>query len=226
MYTTRVSCCVRELRTYVRQSVFTCPLKNFLSSLQQYKASIIYLFADNRVWCASSHVPWRQKEVWCMMWVCLLLVIFGFWDPTIIGSRPDMKKLLLFAATRLQLMESTRGASSADRSSILQMNDTNLRKNAIKNRFFSKTAPINVRAVATNKYLIWDKWSTWFSDFFPIWTPIAFLDCSLPVETLFQAMQDYPPGKQIFPHVKNVQEIVVNPLGRQNFPHGKTDKRS
>ena len=41
-----------------------------------------------------------------------------------------------------------------------------------------------------------------------------------------QATQDEPTRKHNFPRVKNREEVVVYPLGRQNFPHGKTDKRS
>ena len=45
-----------------------------------------------------------------MMWVCPpTVVIFGLWDPRIIGRHPDTKKLLLFAVTRFQFMESIRG---------------------------------------------------------------------------------------------------------------------
>ena len=70
-----------------------------------------------------------ERSIWSVG--ALLVIIFGLWDPRIIGSRPDTKKQL-FAATRFQLTEWIRGASSADRSSMLQMNETSLRKNALK----------------------------------------------------------------------------------------------
>ena len=92
----------------------------------------------------------RQKETWCMMWVRPpTLIIFGLWDPTIIGSRPDAKKLLLFAATRFQFMQSIRGASSADRFSMLQTNEINLRKNALKKTILLQNSTNQWRAVAT-----------------------------------------------------------------------------
>ena len=144
--------------------------------MQQYKASIFIYFADDRVWCASSHFLRRQKEAWCMMWVSPpTVVIFGLWDPTIIGRLPDTKKLLLFAATRFQFMESIRGASSADRSSMLQKNETIYGRTHKKNRFFSKTAPINGGQLPRNKYLIWDSQpdfltSLLFAPRSPFWT--------------------------------------------------------
>ena len=61
----------------------------------------------------------------------LLVVVFILWDPTIIGSRADTKKqLVVVRRGRFRFTESRRGASSADRSSMLQMNETDLRKNA------------------------------------------------------------------------------------------------
>ena len=94
----------------------------------------------------------RQKETWCMMWVRPpTLIIFGLWDPTIIGSRPDAKKLLLFAATRFQFMQSIRGASSADRFSMLQTNEINLRKNALKKTILLQNSTNQWRAVATKQ---------------------------------------------------------------------------
>ena len=89
-----------------------------------------------------------------MTWVCPpTVVILGLWDATTIGSRRDTRKLL-FAATRFQFKESIKGASSADRPLMLQTNETNARKNALKNRFFYKTAPINKGQSPRNKYLV------------------------------------------------------------------------
>ena len=89
-----------------------------------------------------------------MTWACPpAVVIFGLWDATTIGSRRDTWKLL-FAATRFQLKESINGASSADRPLMFQTNETNARKNALKDRLFSKTAPINKGQSPRNKYLI------------------------------------------------------------------------
>ena len=90
-----------------------------------------------------------ERSIWSVG--ALLVIIFGLWDPRIIGSRPDTKKQLLFAATRFQSTESVRGASSADRSSMLQMNETNLRKNALKKSILLQDCTNQWRAVATKQ---------------------------------------------------------------------------
>ena len=94
----------------------------------------------------------RKKHDLRMMWVCPpTVVIFCLWDPTIIGSRPDTKKRLLFAATRVQFKEPIRGASTADRSSMLQLNETNLRKNALKKSILLQDCTNQWRALATKQ---------------------------------------------------------------------------
>ena len=122
------------------------------------------------------------------MWVCppTAVIIFGLRDPTIIGSRPDTKKLL-FAATRFQFKESIKGASSADRPLMLQTNETNARKNALKNRFFYKTAPINKGQSPRNKYLVWDrKWvNLLFFTSLPFGPRLPFWTASCPSKLLF-----------------------------------------
>ena len=88
------------------------------------------------------------------MWVCppTAVIIFGLRDPTIIGSRPDTKKLL-FAATRFQFKESIRGASSADRFFMLQVNENNLRKNALKQSILLQECTNQWSTVATKQII-------------------------------------------------------------------------
>ena len=122
-----------------------------------------------------------------MTWVCPpTVVILGLRDATTIGSRRDTRKLL-FAATRFQFKESIKGASSADRPLMLQTNETNARKNALKNRFFYKTAPINKGQSPRNKYLVWDrKWvNLRFFTSLPFGPRLPFWTASCPSKLLF-----------------------------------------
>ena len=108
----------------------------------------------------------------------LLVVVFILWDPTIIGSRADTKKqLVVVRRGRFRFTESRRGASSADRSSMLQMNETDLRKNATPPRLFSNTTE-QWRAVATKQTFDLRHIKTWpnlldsllFGPRSPFWT--------------------------------------------------------
>ena len=68
---------------------------------------------------------------------------------------------MLFAATHFQFTDSMRGASSADRSSIMQLNETNLRRNA-NIYIYIYSSPRLHRSMEgnlqeTNTYLIRDK---------------------------------------------------------------------
>ena len=60
-------------------------------------------------------------------------------------------KHMLFAATHFQFTESMRGASSADRSSMMQLNETNLGKNAKKKTILLEDCTNQWRAIGTKQ---------------------------------------------------------------------------
>ena len=126
------------------------------------------------------HVSWVGVPFSCSLSTCEIQVLTC--------NRPNRKNSCCSPrpAFILKIYGTIWGASSADGSSMLSLNETDLRKHAKKSRFFSKMAPINGGQSARENKMIWDKELTQFSDCSPLWTPIAFLGCFLPVEFLFQ----------------------------------------
>ena len=153
-FTTRVPLSFHTRAAYIRTAIrYRMSTEEFSNNVySSTKLAFIYLLmivfdALRRIFFED-----RKRHDVRMMWVCPpTVVIFCLWDPTIIGSRPDTKKRLLFAATRVQFQEPTRGASTAERSSMLQLNETNLRKNAFKKSILLHDCTNQWRAVATKQ---------------------------------------------------------------------------